>query len=260
MRTCSTRSSSLASTSSADAVALHALAGLGHAAQPFADQPADGGGFDVFFAMEGLEQVGNAIEIETAGDDVAALAVFGDIAFRFVLVADFADDHFHQIFHGGEAGGVAVLVHHNHHVAVLLLHLAHQVVDRLGFRHQADGAHQFAHRARVRARSSSSSNMSRTWTKPITWSMVCFVDRNARILLVDHQLAQLLERGIRRRWRRCWAAASSLRAPPYRRTPPRIGSACGLLLRSGLLRCRRRSALRCSRRRSALRRLAPRHR
>ena len=48
------------------------------------------------------------------------------------------------------------------------------------------------------------------------------------------------------------AAASSPRAPPCRRTPPRIGSACGPLPRSILLRCRRRSGPRCSPRAWAL--------
>src|ERR1039457_4573910 len=51
------------------AVAVDALAGLGHAPQPFADQPAYRGGFDLFFAVEALHQVRDAVEIEAAGDD-----------------------------------------------------------------------------------------------------------------------------------------------------------------------------------------------
>src|ERR1035441_7984091 len=126
---------------------IYALAGLGHASQPFADQAAHRGGFDLFFAVERGYQVRDAVEIEAAGDDEAALAVLGDVAFRLVLVADFADDDFQQVFHGGHAGSVAVLVHHDHHVAVFLLHLAHQVAHRLGLRNQPDGAHQFANGA-----------------------------------------------------------------------------------------------------------------
>src|SRR5450432_3150195 len=44
----------------ADTVAFHHLPGLGHAAQPFADQASDGSGFDVLFAVEGGEEIGDA--------------------------------------------------------------------------------------------------------------------------------------------------------------------------------------------------------
>ena len=64
-----------------DSVAFDELAGLGHAAEPFAHQAAHRGGFDVFSAMEAIDEIGNAIEIEAAGDDEAAIAIFGDIAF-----------------------------------------------------------------------------------------------------------------------------------------------------------------------------------
>ena len=103
-------------------------------------------------AVEAVHQIGDAIEIEAAGDDEAALAILGDVAFGFVLVADFADDDFQQVFHGGDAGGVAVLVHDDDHVAVLLLHLAHQVADRFGLRHQADRCAPVRARCPARAR------------------------------------------------------------------------------------------------------------
>ena len=64
-----------------DAVALDGFAGLRHAAEPFGDQSADGGGFEIFLRME-VEQIGQARHIETAGDDVAALAVFLHVANR----------------------------------------------------------------------------------------------------------------------------------------------------------------------------------
>ena len=47
---------------------------------------------------------------------------------------------------------------------------------------------------------------------------------------------QLLQRWRPPRWPRCWAAASSPRAPSCRRTPPPTGSACGRLPRSALPR------------------------
>src|ERR1035441_4190164 len=58
------------------AVAVDALARLGHAPQPFADQPAHRGGFDLFFAVEALHQVGDAVQIEASGDDEATMSVF----------------------------------------------------------------------------------------------------------------------------------------------------------------------------------------
>src|SRR5215469_13079128 len=78
----------------ADAVAVDGLPGLGDAAEPFADKASDGGGLDVFFAMEGIDEVGHAVEIEIAGDDVAALAILDDVAGGLMLVTDFTDDDF----------------------------------------------------------------------------------------------------------------------------------------------------------------------
>ncbi len=107
------------------------------------------------------KQVGDAGEVEIAGDDVAAVAVFGDVAIRLVLVADLADDDFEQVFHGGEAGGVAVLVDHDHHVGVFLLHLAHEVVTGLVSGTKRMGRIS-SRTVRLSRSSSSSSNMSRT--------------------------------------------------------------------------------------------------
>ena len=82
MRTCSTRISSLASTSTRMPSRSMVSPGLRHAAQPFAHQASDGGGFDLLFAVEGVQQFGDAVEIEIAGDDEAAVAIFGDVAGR----------------------------------------------------------------------------------------------------------------------------------------------------------------------------------
>src|SRR5471030_1588134 len=88
----------------ANSVAFHRLPWLGHAAEPFADQAADGSGFDVLFGVEGHEEIGDAVQVKTSGDDETAAAVLGDIAIRLVLIADLADDHLQQVFHGGQAG------------------------------------------------------------------------------------------------------------------------------------------------------------
>src|SRR5436309_2543603 len=81
----------------ADAVALHGFSGFGDAAEPFGDQPADGGGLELLLGVERLQEVDDAVEIEVAGDDVSALAVLHDVAFGLVLVADLAHDDFEQI-------------------------------------------------------------------------------------------------------------------------------------------------------------------
>src|SRR5208283_496986 len=59
----------------ANAVAVHQLAGLRHPPQPLADQAAHGGRFDVLLAVERIEQVGHAVQIEIAGHDETAMAV-----------------------------------------------------------------------------------------------------------------------------------------------------------------------------------------
>src|SRR5206468_10643504 len=87
----------------ADSVAVDALSRFGHVSQPFADQSAHRGGFDIFFAVEVFHQVGDAIQVEASRDNEASIPVLGDIAFRFVLVANLADDDFQQVFHGGQA-------------------------------------------------------------------------------------------------------------------------------------------------------------
>src|SRR5215813_13357889 len=75
----------------ADTVAFDRFSGPGNAAEPLGDETAHRGGGEVLLGFEGLEEIADAVEIEVAGDDIAALAVFHDVAFRLVLVADFAD-------------------------------------------------------------------------------------------------------------------------------------------------------------------------
>ena len=78
---------------------------------------------------------------------------------------------------------------------VLLLHLAHQVADRLGLRHQADGAHQFAHGAVLALLFLQFEHVAHV-DEADHLVDVLLVDRDARVLLGDDQLAQLLERGV----------------------------------------------------------------
>ena len=195
-RTCSTRISSLARISTWMPSRSTDFARLRDAAQPFGDQPADGGGFEIFLGVE-FEQIGHARHVEIAGDDVAALAVFLHVGIGLVLVANLAQDHFHQVLHGGQAGGVAVLVHHDDHVGAVLLHLAHEVVDRLGLGHEADGPHQFADGA-VGALVFIQFEHVPHMHEADDLIDGSFVHRNAGILLVDDQLPQLLQRGVRR--------------------------------------------------------------
>src|ERR1051325_7142796 len=62
----------------ADSVALHTRARLRDAAQPFADEPSDGGGFDLLLGME-VEEVAQPREVEIARDDVTPRAVLQHI-------------------------------------------------------------------------------------------------------------------------------------------------------------------------------------
>src|SRR5579871_552057 len=131
----------------ADAIAFHRFAHGGDMAEPLSYQPADGGGFDVLFAVERLDEIAHARQIEIAGNNEAAHPVFGHIAVRFVLVADLTYEDFQQILHRGQAGGVAVFIHDDHHVSIFLLHLAHQIVHRLAFGHEQDWAQKLPHDA-----------------------------------------------------------------------------------------------------------------
>src|ERR1041385_214388 len=55
----------------AGAVAIHRLALLGHPAQPFAEQPSDRGGFEIFFGVERIQQAGDPAQVEVTRDDIA---------------------------------------------------------------------------------------------------------------------------------------------------------------------------------------------
>src|SRR5437899_1580565 len=57
-----------------------------------------------------------------------------------MLVADFADDFFDQIFDRNQAGDTAVFIHHDGHANVTALHLAQQVADQFAFGDKVDVA------------------------------------------------------------------------------------------------------------------------
>ncbi len=191
------------------------------------------------------QQVLHAGQVEIAGDDEAAAAILRHVARRLVLVADLADDHLQQVLHGGQAGGVAVLVHHDHHVGVLLLHLPHQRRAPAWFRGRTGwcaparapaGPRAPLRRFRTcRARARSRQSGRRSARK-----------RECANTARESPAGAAARAWRRPGWRRCWAAASSLPAPPCRRTPPPIESARGPARRSALLRCPPKSALRYS--------------
>src|SRR5262249_3793481 len=176
----------------AHTVALDDFAGLGHAAEPFADQASDGRGLDILFAMKARDEIGQPVDVEAAGDNEAAATVFFDVAFGLVFIANLSDDHFQEIFHGGEARGVAIFIHHDDHMAVLLLHLAHQVGDRLSFGHEHDGADELAHGA-PRALALIELEHVAHVNKSDDLVDGLLVDRDAGELLVNDNLAKLLE-------------------------------------------------------------------
>ena len=109
-----------------DAVAFSTFAHARDAAEPFGDETADGGGFELFVGAV-LEKAIEMVDVEGAGDDPGAFAVGGEVLSGFVFIADFAEDFFDEIFHGGEAGGVAVLIDYDGDVSAVVLHFAQQV-------------------------------------------------------------------------------------------------------------------------------------
>ena len=69
-----------------------------------------------------------------------------------MLVADLADDLFHHVFHGDQSRRIAVFVDDGGDVVAVLLHLAQQIVHRLGFGNEPDGTHQIAYTVRFAVR------------------------------------------------------------------------------------------------------------
>ena len=141
------------------------------------------------------DQILQTAQIEAAGDHVAAVGFLVKIALRLVLVVNLADDLLHHVFQRDDAGGRAVLVHHHRHVRAFFLHFAQQIVDRLGFRNHADGPQNVAHLALgalVFIQLEHVADVHETGDG----IDIAVEGGDARILLVDGQLAQFVERRI----------------------------------------------------------------
>ena len=85
------------------------------------------------------------VQIEAAGHDVAAFGIRLDVEARLVLVADFANDLFHHVFHRHQSRRAAILIHDRGHVIAVLLHLPQQIVTGLVSGTKPDGPHQIAY-------------------------------------------------------------------------------------------------------------------
>ena len=136
-----------------------------------------------------------AADVEAAGDDVAAIGLGAEIALRLVLVVDLTDNLFHHVLHSDDAGGRSVFIHHYGHVRAFFLHLAQQIVDRLSFGNGANRARDVADFA-LRALFVAELEHVADVHEARDLIDIIFVNRNARVLLMDHDLAQLLERCI----------------------------------------------------------------
>ena len=193
-RTCSTFSSSPGQHLHPDAIALDHLADMRHVPQPFGHQTSDGGGLG-FFRRPELQQIVQTVQIQAARHHETAVRLLQHVALRLMLVVNLAQDFFHHVFHGGEAGRVAVLVDHDGHVRAVLLHFAQQIVHRLGLGNKANGARQFFHPAALPIRFVQFEHVAHVHEADdvVDGSLI---DRNARVLLVNHQLAQIFERPV----------------------------------------------------------------
>src|SRR3954463_9363320 len=85
-------------------------------------EPADR--FETFALDLDVEPLRDLVDVDLAAEDVAAVAFVDDrLRLLVVLVADFADDLFEQIFDGHEPGGAAVFVDDNRTLRLVALKL-----------------------------------------------------------------------------------------------------------------------------------------
>ena len=86
------------------------------------------------------EELVEVVDGEPRGDPLGAVGELLDAGLLgVVLVGDLADDLLEDVLDGDDAGGAAVLVDDDGDVPALRLHLAQQVVDRLGVGHVKTG-------------------------------------------------------------------------------------------------------------------------
>jgi hypothetical protein len=98
---------------------------------------------EVLLGQAPVERLVQLVDVGAGGHPVAAVGQPLDGGGRaVVLVLDLADDLLDDVLERDDPGGAAVLVHHDRELAAPLLHLAQQVVDALGLRHEVRLAHE----------------------------------------------------------------------------------------------------------------------
>src|SRR4051794_20438308 len=145
----------LADAHPADAPALHPLGPQaaavvvdclplgGHVPEQEVDEPADG--VVVALGELGVEQLVELVDGHAGIDPhVAAGKGLDRRLLHVVLVDDLAHQLLDEILEGDQAGGAAVLVDHDGHVALLLLHLRQQLGHPLGLGHEVGRPGQLA--------------------------------------------------------------------------------------------------------------------
>ena len=104
-----------------------------------------------------------------------------------MLVVNFADDFLHHVFHGDDARGGAVFVHHHRHVRAFFLHLAQQIVHRF-----VSGTARIGRTISRTLRCARCSSFELEHIAHVHEACdlidVLFVHRDAGVLLVNHQL------------------------------------------------------------------------
>src|ERR1022692_76912 len=177
----------------AQSVLLEDFTRLGDVSGELAYQPGNGG--RLFFVGPHAQQLFQQVHIGVAVEDVRGLALLHDLSL-FVLVADLADDLFHQVLDGHQAGDSAVLVDDDGHANVVALHLAHQLAAQLGFGDKVHiGLHQVAHGfgARVRIQ-----DLQEVLGIDNAFDMVdiAFIYGYARIGIPLYQFGEILDGGV----------------------------------------------------------------
>ena len=97
-------------------------------------------------SMVDVEQLGEVVDVHaSAGTRTVPSAELLDAGrLAVVLVGDLADDLLEDVLDGDQAGRAAVLVDDDREVALVALHLAQQVVDRLALGHEVHRPHRRA--------------------------------------------------------------------------------------------------------------------
>ena len=97
-----------------------------------------------------VQPLHHLVDAHFAVEHEPAIAFFDNrLALDIVFVADLADNLFQQIFDRDEAGGAAVLVHHERTLGLLPLKLLQQLRDALRFRYDHRRPQQAGDRPRI---------------------------------------------------------------------------------------------------------------